>query len=223
MRDLKRSRIQEVIVAVTDNMADNEILLLGSGLALSVEVQHTSALLGLKIVRLRIPAGRRLADVIAQVTRRAVADQWIIYAQLNFVFETVQTTVAKATTRDVGGVPQYSTTTVRLVQAHQVALGRGVRVAVIDTGLGEGHSQLAGAVIDSFDAVDEGPASIGAHGTAIVGIAAARQQMIGMALFAQLLAVCAFSTGAIRKSEARTLSIIRGLIGLQTRGPASST
>lgn len=204
---IKRSRDREVIVAMTDSVSDGDALALGTGLRLNVEVQYRSTLLGLKIIRLRIPDGRSLASVIREITRRAEDDRRIFYVQPNFVFETAQASSVLLN----AGVPQYATEKVRLTEAHRIALGRDVRVAVIDTGLDASHPELAGAVVDSFDAVGEGLATIEAHGTAIAGIVAARQQMKGMAPDARVLAVRAFAANASRKSEATTLSVIKGL------------
>lgn len=210
--DLVRSRDAEIIMAIDDTLSDGDTIVLGQGLTLNVEVQYRSSLLGAKIVRLRIPDNRQREQVIATVIQAVGADPRILAIQPNFVFEASQS----ATPVTLGPLPQYATEKVRLTEAHRTSLGRNVRIAVIDTGMDGAHPELAGAVAESFDAIGEGPVEIEAHGTAIAGIVAARQQMRGMAPDARVLAVRSFSggtdtAGVRRKPEATTLSLIKGL------------
>lgn len=212
--DLVRSRDAEIIMAVDDTLSDGDTIVLGQGLTLNVEVQYRSSLLGAKIVRLRIPDNRQRDQVIATVIQAVGADPRILAIQPNFVFEASQS--ATPATLGPPPLPQYATEKVRLTEAHRTSLGRNVRIAVIDTGMDGAHPELAGAVAESFDAIGEGPVEIEAHGTAIAGIVAARQQMRGMAPDARVLAVRSFSGGAgtagvRRKPEATTLSLIKGL------------
>lgn len=158
-------------------------------------------------MRLRIPDNRSRQQVIEQVIQAGLADPRIIAVQPNFVFETTQGAARAA----LAPLPQYATEKVRLGEAHRVALGRNIRVAVIDTGMDSDHPELAGAIADSFDAIGEGKPEAEAHGTAIAGIVAARQQIRGMAPDARVLAVRAFAGGSGRKAEATTLSLIKGV------------
>ena len=212
--DLVRSRDAEIIMAIDDTLSDGDTIVLGQGLTLNVEVQYRSSLLGAKIVRLRIPDNRQREQVIATVIQAVGADPRILAIQPNFVFEASQS--ATPATLGPPPLPQYATEKVRLTEAHRTSLGRNVRIAVIDTGMDGAHPELAGAVAESFDAIGEGPVEIEAHGTAIAGIVAARQQMRGMAPDARVLAVRSFSggtdtAGVRRKPEATTLSLIKGL------------
>ncbi len=205
--DLDRSRDREIIIAMDDSVSDSDTIALGQGFSLNVEVQWRSQLLGLKCVRLRIPDNRSRQQVIEQVIQAGLADPRIIAVQPNFVFETTQGAARAA----LAPLPQYATEKVRLGEAHRVALGRNIRVAVIDTGMDSDHPELAGAIADSFDAIGEGKPEAEAHGTAIAGIVAARQQIRGMAPDARVLAVRAFAGGSGRKAEATTLSLIKGV------------
>jgi Subtilase family len=205
--DVNRSRDREILIAVEDSVSDGDTITLGLGLALNVEVQYRSSLLGLKIVRLRIPDTRAAAQVIEQAIQAGVTDPRIVAVQPNYVFESTQMVATKATQP----VPQYSTEKVRLTGAHLVSLGRNIRVAVIDTGLDSAHPELTGAIADSFDAIGEGLPEAEAHGTAIAGIVAARQQIKGMAPDARVLAVRAFASTSGGKPAATTLALIKGL------------
>lgn len=62
----------------------------------------------------------------------------------------------------------------KLAQLHKSSTGRGVRVAVIDSGVDAGHPDLAGQVQLQQNFVDSPPAAAEAHGTAVAGIIAAR-------------------------------------------------
>jgi subtilisin family serine protease len=57
---------------------------------------------------------------------------------------------------------------------HRISTGRGVRVAVVDSGVDASHPDLAGQVDQQENFVDAGPVPAEAHGTAVAGILAAR-------------------------------------------------
>lgn len=196
-------------MAIDDRLSDADTIVLGRRLTLNVEVQYRSTLLGAKIVRLRIPDNRQREQVIAALIQAVGADPRILAVQPNFVFEASQ----GATPATLGSppLPQYATEKVRLAEAHRTSSGRNVRIAVIDTGLDVAHPELAGAVAESFDAIGEGPVEVEAHGTAVAGIVAARQQMRGMAPDARVLAIRSFSGGGGGRPQATTLSLIKGL------------
>jgi subtilisin family serine protease len=62
----------------------------------------------------------------------------------------------------------------RLAELHRVSTGRGVRVAVVDSGVDARHPDLAGQVELQENFVDTGPAPAEVHGTAVAGVLAAR-------------------------------------------------
>jgi hypothetical protein len=79
--------------------------------------------------------------------------------------------------------------------AHQWATGRGVKVALIDTGLDSRHPGLKGRVLAEVDLVGSGAAesSMEPHGLAIAGVIAARMDfnpdLVGVAPESDLLAL----------------------------------
>src|SRR5207245_5823833 len=83
----------------------------------------------------------------------------------------------------------------RLPQAHTLARGMNVTIAVIDSGIDVKHPELANSVADSFDALGskEGPHL---HGTGIAGAIVAHAKLMGSAPEARLLAIRAFGAGA---------------------------
>ena len=97
-------------------------------------------------------------------------------------------------------MPQYADETIRLDEAHRLARGNGVMIAVIDTAIEAAHPELVGTIAGIFDAVGEGPAPPEPHGTEIAGILVAHAELKGVAPEAKLLSVRAFRSG---KNEPR--------------------
>ena len=81
----------------------------------------------------------------------------------------------------------------RLAQLHAAATGRGVRVAVVDSGVQRDHPDLAGQFVLNANFVADHPDAAELHGTAVAGIVAARADnrvgIVGVAPHAELLAL----------------------------------
>ena len=90
---------------------------------------------------------------------------------------------------------QYALAKLRLPEAHMLAHGANVRVAVVDSGIDIRHPELANSIVESFDALgsSEGPH---VHGTGIAGAIVAHARLTGSAPAAQILAIRAFGVGA---------------------------
>jgi subtilisin family serine protease len=93
---------------------------------------------------------------------------------------------------------QHSAQALRLAQAHHWATGKGVRVAVIDTGMDVDHPDLRGRIAKVGDFVDRpGHRDLGfnsdIHGTAVAGVIAAALNseigLVGVAPDAQVFAL----------------------------------
>lgn len=80
-----------------------------------------------------------------------------------------------------------------LADLHTVTTGRAVRVAVIDSGVDDGHPDLLGQVALRENFIDGNPYAREAHGTAVAGIIAARADngigISGVAPNARLMAL----------------------------------
>ena len=121
-----------------------------------------------------------------------------------------------------------------LAELHKASTGRGVRIAVIDSGIDGGHPDLAGQVRLRANFVDASPDAAEAHGTAVAGIIAARAGngagIAGVAPDARLFALRACwpdSAGATRCNsftlgKALNFAIMNGakIINLSLSGPS---
>jgi subtilisin family serine protease len=86
----------------------------------------------------------------------------------------------------------------RLPEAHTLAHGANVTIAVIDSGIDVTHPELTNAIAGSFDALGSKEGAH-VHGTAVAGAIAAHARLIGSAPAARILAIRAFGpvpTGA---------------------------
>jgi subtilase family protein len=150
---------------------------------------------------------RRPADT---VRREFAADTRVKSVQPNFRYvlqeQKLQDQKKPLTEGDPG---QYAVAQLRLPQAHTLARGMNVTIAVIDSGIDVKHPELANSVADSFDALGskEGPH---VHGTGIAGAIVAHARLIGSAPEARLLAIRAFGS-ASGAAESTSYVILKGL------------
>jgi subtilisin family serine protease len=98
----------------------------------------------------------------------------------------------------------------KLGEVHRVATGSNVLVAVIDSEIDTRHPDLAGAVVERFDAVGR-PDKADAHGTGMAGAIAAHRRLMGIAPRARILAIHAFSPQSGESAQATTQHILAGL------------
>jgi subtilisin family serine protease len=111
---------------------------------------------------------------------------------------------------------QYALAKLRLPQAHALAKGEKILIAVIDSGVDTTHPELAGMVVDSFDAL-KSDEKTHAHGTAVAGAIVAHAKLMGAAPEARILAARAFSAQKTT-AEATTYSISQSLDWAMERG-----
>src|SRR5712671_10038 len=108
-----------------------------------------------------------------------------------------------------GDPAQYALQKLRLPQAHTLAHGANVTIAVIDCGIDIRHPELANAIVDSFDALGsrEGPH---VHGTGIAGAIVSHARLMGSAPAARILAIRAFGVAA-SGAASTSFVILKGL------------
>lgn len=122
--------------------------------------------LGVQCVVFQIPESRSVDEVIV----RLAADPLVESVQLNQVFEGLG-----EIHDDPYAALQYGAHAIRADLAHRWATGRGVRVAVVDTGVDTSHPDLRDRIVKTATFVQGGERTFveDNHGTAVTGIIAA--------------------------------------------------
>jgi subtilisin family serine protease len=152
-----------------------------------VETQNFP-LIGVSLYRWRIGGGRSVPSII-----NALGNENIVASvQPNYIF-TLQDQAATAGMQ--GDAAQYVLAELQIAQAHQLATGKDVLLAVIDSEIDAKHPDLNGTVVKSFDALGGGETAH-LHGTEMAGAIAAHGKLLGVAPGAQILAAHAFDDTA---------------------------
>ena len=141
---------------------------------------------------------------VQTVSRELATEASIRSVQLNFR-HFLQEQKAALTEGDPA---QYANAKLRLPQAHTLAHGANVTIAVIDSGVDVKHPELANAIADSYDALGskEGPH---VHGTGIAGAIVSHARLMGSAPAARILAIRAFA--APNGGESTSFVILKAL------------
>jgi subtilisin family serine protease len=183
-----------------------------------LETQSFS-LTGRSISRWRIDGGRSVADTLRLIRRNFPA---VTADQANKLYVGAQTEPAiKPDAVPDGAAAQYVVRKLHLLEAHRINKGDDVLVAVIDSRIDRGHPDLAGVIVDEFDAIGTpGPAH--SHGAAIAGAIAANSKLVGVAPKVSSLRFALFRA-AEKARKARPSISSRVLIGRRAGTPASST
>jgi hypothetical protein len=202
----------EVLVEVTNGVSADEIAAIERRAKLVRLSTETFELAGRTIYHYRIPDGATVPAMLAKLSR----ERRIVSAQPNFRFTTPRATfkLAEAVGSAAGAIDPallYVVRSLRLAEAHQVARGDQVRVAVIDSTVDTTHPELSGAVLKSLDVTGLAtPASPHSHGTGMAGAVAAHARLVGVAPAAALLAITAFRPEG-EGADGTTVSVLRGL------------
>lgn len=188
----------EVVVEIDNSVTPAQIDALLRRFRLARIERQTSQLTGTTFYRGRIPDRRPVATVVAALQRAAG-----VSAQPNYLF------ALQDDAKPEGDAAQYALAKLHLPQAHALAKGDDVRVAVIDSCIDASSPELAGSIAESFDTLPA-PMTPHKHGTAIAGLIAAHGKLTGAAPDARILAVCAFNPNA-KGAEGTTFNILKGL------------
>jgi subtilase family protein len=108
-----------------------------------------------------------------------------------------------------GDPAQYAVAKLKLPQAHMLAHGMNVTIAVIDSGIDVSHPELANTIADSFDALGSKEGAH-VHGTGIAGAIAAHGRLMGSAPEARIIAIRAFGS-APGGAESSSYVLIKSL------------
>ena len=155
--------------------------------------------IGVQCVVFEVPDDRSIEDVIARLRR----DPFVESVQANQVFGGLA-----FAHNDPYASLQYGAHAIRADLAHRWATGRGVRIAVVDTGVDTSHPDLRGRIAKTATFVEGGERTFtgDSHGTAVAGVIAADADngigIFGVAPEAQIIAVKACWHPARGTSEA---------------------
>lgn len=195
----------EVLLEVPNSVSAAAVITIERQFRLTRLDAQPIPLLGSTLYRYRIPDRTSVPRVVAALEAgRHVAQPNYLFAMQQAAAQTASAPQAKPY-----DPAQYAVSKMRLMEAHAVAKGDDVRVAVIDSGVDPDQPELAGAIADRFDALST-PFAPHMHGTAIAALIAGHSRLMGSAPAARILAVRAFDPAG-NAAEATTFSIIRAI------------
>ena len=221
----------EVITAFSSNATPQAIEQLARRHNLTQLETQSLPLLGNTYYRWRINGRRPVGDLVG-----AIEDERIVaIVQPNYIFS-LQEDAAKI--QDAAKIPptnqnyaqQYVLGKLQIEQAHRVATGKNIAVALIDSEIDAKNPNLDSVIVKNFDALggDDKPHQ---HGTAMAGAIAAHGKLLGIAPGAQLLAARAFDE--TRDSKGTSFAIYKSLqwaadngariVNMSFAGPADPT
>ncbi|ETW99285.1 MAG: hypothetical protein ETSY1_15585 [Candidatus Entotheonella factor] len=166
--------------------------------------------IGVQCVVFQVPSDRSLPELIA----RLEADPRVESVQPNQFFQGQGLPY-----NDQYAQHQYGAQAVRAALVHPHATGRGVKVAVIDTGVDTTHPDLQGRIVTMANFVAGGKASFDRdrHGTAIAGVIAAKANndigIFGVAPEADLMALkaCWHGSGTSQSALCSSWTLARAV------------
>ncbi len=176
---------------------------------LTLIAETQSELVGTTVHRYRVPNRLTVPAAIRAMTRST----GVAYVQPNYIFDRPNYVfrLQSASATAAGGASlQYVVDTLRLPEAHQLARGEQVPIAVIDSGIEAGHPEMAGRVAKSFDAVG-GAFQPHEHGTGMAGAIVSHAQLTGISPRANILAARAFAPGQAAGAQGTSFHILKAM------------
>jgi subtilisin family serine protease len=211
----------EVVMQLGATMTPEAIAALARSLGLEVIAQQSFGVLGRTVFRFRIAGHLSVRDVIKALEANHVN----VSAQPSYTYSLTQDAGrpaapelasgadlagAPADTRRSGDAAQYVVDKLRLTEAHTIATGRDVKVAVIDSEIDANHPDLQGVITATYDALPSSDQSPHPHGTGMAGAIASHRRLLGIAPGAKLLAVRAFGIDE-KGAQGTSMNIVKGL------------
>jgi len=193
---------REVLITVRGDKRSVRPLLERLRQSYRLEVTEVAELssLGKSLVRLQIPDGRAVEEVLEIISR----DPYEMSPQPNYLYRT------SGTKADPLSDLQYAFKSLNADPLPPGVDGRGVKVAVIDTGVDYAHPDLKGRIAQKKDVTGGDSFQHDLHGTAVAGIIAAQCKnglgICGLAPGAKIIAIKACRPIAEGKITAMTTS-----------------
>jgi Subtilase family len=197
----QRSIANELVAEIDGSLSDAQADQLARRHGLARLQSQNFPLIGSTIGWFRITDRRAVATVGREFSTEASVRS--VQPNFRYVLEEQKAELTE------GDPAQYAVAKLRLPEAHTLAHGANVTIAVIDSGIDANHPELANAIADSFDALGskEGPH---VHGTGVAGAIVAHARLMGSAPAAHILAIRAFGA-APKGAESTSYVILKGL------------
>jgi hypothetical protein len=193
----------EVITAFVPGATPQAIERTARRYDLTLVESQSFPLIGERLYRWRFDGRRSVVNVV----RTLGGDRLVASVQPNFLYRLEEQTIAA----DMhGDAAQYVLAMLQIEQAQQIATGKEVPVAVIDSAIDLKHPDLGGMAVKSFDTLGGEKKKPNPHGTSIAGAIAAHGKLLGIAPGAELLAVRAFDDAA-GTAKGTSMAVYKGL------------
>ena len=174
---------EEVLITVPNSAPQTLKSEIATTHGLTVLERSEFGLIDERVIRMRV----KPTDNVPATVQRLRSDPRIIAAQPNYLYQGPQAT------KPTSSSPlQYALAKLDTANAQTFADGRGIVVAVIDSGVDVAHPDLSGVVAKQFNAIGDTDVTPDSHGTAIAGIIGGRGLVRGVAPGANVLDVRAF-------------------------------
>ena len=194
---------RDVLIVVDGTPTDAQVDALAQRHRLTRVELQSFPLLAATIFRWRIPDNRPLARVLSDLSN----DNAIRFSQANMIYRAQEAATKGAVEGDPG---QYALAKLHLPEAHLLARGTDVAIAVIDSGIDVTHPELAGAIIGTYDALNSKEGAH-PHGTGVAGTIVAHSRLVGGAPAARILAIRAFAANPANGAESTSFVVLKAL------------
>lgn len=182
---------KEALVIFRPGVSDRAIAALAHRQKLQTIQYRDLALLGARVYRLRYADGRPPVAVL----KALAGEPTVLSVQPDYVFALAQersvATTPPQSLADSAAPPAYAPAMLRLPEAHGLATGNNIRVALIDSAIDPAHPEIEGSVAASFDALAT-PGKPSRHGAGMAAAIAGHKHIDGAAPAARLLVARAF-------------------------------
>ncbi len=194
---------RDVLIVVDGTPTDAQVDALAQRHRLTRVESLSIPMLAATVFRWRIPDGRPMDRVLRDLSN----DSAVRFSQANMSYRT-QDAAAKAPAE--GDAGQYALAKLHLPEAHLLARGTDVAIAVIDSGIDVTHPELAGAIIGTYDALNSKEGAH-PHGTGVAGTIVAHSRLVGSAPAARILAIRAFAANPSNGADSTSFAVLKAL------------